>query len=115
VVECGLTDKTLRPDVLQEFLAGDDTVPMLDEIVQNREDLRLQGTWSPGVAQFVELGIQNVVIEQVQHRPLPAVPPRLSSHAWAYHTGNPQAISREAPGALHVLSHRGPYILWQRQ
>ena len=43
VVQRGLTDKPLRPDVPQEFPAGDNALPMRDEIAQNREDLRLQG------------------------------------------------------------------------
>jgi len=75
VVEWGLTDEALRPDVFQEFLTGDDAVAMLDEIAQNRKGLRLQGAWDPGVAQFVELGIKCEVIEQVQHHPPPGSAP----------------------------------------
>jgi hypothetical protein len=94
VVERRLTDKPLGPDVLQEFLAGDNAVAMLEEIAQDGKDLRLQGTRGPGVAQFVELGIEGVVIEQVQHRHLRVVSSRLSSHACAYHTGNLQGSTR---------------------
>jgi hypothetical protein len=67
MVQRRLTDEALRPDILQEFLPGHHTVPVLDEMEENIEDLRLQGAQDPRVAELVELSIQGVVIEKV-HR-----------------------------------------------
>ena len=46
---------------------------MLDEIKKNIEDLWLEWTWGPGMAEFVDLGIKGVVIKQVNHCHLPTV------------------------------------------
>jgi hypothetical protein len=73
MVQRGLTGEALRPDMIQEFLPADHTVPMLDEIEQNIEHLRLHGTRGSGMMEFVEMGMQSVVIEQVHHSHLAAV------------------------------------------
>jgi len=67
MVQRSLTDKAFWPDMLQEFRPGDHTVPVLDEIEEDIEDLRLQGAQDPRVAELVELRIQGIVIEKV-HR-----------------------------------------------
>ena len=78
VVQRGLTDEALWPDMLQEFLPGNHTIPMLDEIEENIEDLRLKGARCPRVTKFVKLGMQGVVIEKVRHSHLSAVQKYLS-------------------------------------
>jgi hypothetical protein len=47
VVQRGLTDEALWPDVLQEIFPGNYTLTMLDEIEENIEDLRLAGARCP--------------------------------------------------------------------
>jgi hypothetical protein len=78
VVQRGLTDEALWPDMLQEFFPAHDTVAMLDEIEENIEDLRLDGARGPGVTEFVEFGMQSVVIEKVHHSHLSGVQKYLS-------------------------------------
>jgi hypothetical protein len=64
--------------MLQEFLPGHDTVTMLDEIEENIEDLRLDGTRGSRETEFVEFGMQGVVIEKVHHSRLSRVQKYLS-------------------------------------
>jgi hypothetical protein len=59
--------------MLQELFPGHHTVPVLDEIEENIEDLRFQGAQYLRVAEFVELSIHGIVIEKVHHSHLSAV------------------------------------------
>jgi hypothetical protein len=46
---------------------------MLDKIEQNIEDLWLYGAQGPSMMEFVEMGMQGIVIEHVHHSHLAAV------------------------------------------
>lgn len=76
--------------MLQEFLPGNDTITMRDEIEENIENLRLDGAQCSRVTEFVEFGMQGVVIEKVYHSYLAGVqkyPSERNGASWSLTDG----------------------------
>jgi hypothetical protein len=127
MVQGGLADHAVGPDVLQEFVPADDTIAVLDEIEQEIKDLRFERARDTGVPEFVEPGVKDVVPKVIHHGSLPksptvhrslreylkathpgtnstsAVAQWLARHGGYYHTKNFQKISRKSSADLHVF------------
>jgi hypothetical protein len=71
MVHGGLTHKALRPYVLHKFLLAHDTVAMRDKVAENIEHLRFKLAQCPSTPEFVELGVEGVVIKEIEHGHLP--------------------------------------------
>jgi hypothetical protein len=57
----------LRPEVLQEFLAGEHAVAMNDEIGQHVEHFRAKLDQSARAAQFTPLRVERLVTKEIPH------------------------------------------------
>jgi hypothetical protein len=65
----GITDGEPLPHLVAQFLLGDHTVTMLDEIAEHLEDLRSQSCTLARPVQEVELRIQGTICKAVNHAP----------------------------------------------
>src|SRR5262245_58162759 len=97
MVQGGLTDKTVGPHVLLEFLAGDNTIAMRQKIGQNIEHLRFNAAEDTGAPEFIALGVEAVVGKSVLHGHL-----ALLVHTWAHQEA--QVTSRHWCGSSLSLT-----------
>jgi hypothetical protein len=65
--EGALTDTLVGPELVQEFVFGDDALAMLHEVDEHVEALALQGAEDAAVAEFVTLRIELVTIKGIEH------------------------------------------------
>jgi hypothetical protein len=72
MVEGRFADETVWPHMLQQLLFGDDAVVVPDEVQQDVEHLWLKWAWELLVAEFVELRVECIISEQVQHSHYPS-------------------------------------------
>jgi hypothetical protein len=63
-----VSDELVRPQALEQLVAGDDTVAMCQEVGEDIEDLRSQRHKCPGSAQFILLGVETIIAKDVAHR-----------------------------------------------
>jgi hypothetical protein len=63
----GITDREPLPNPVAQFLLGDHTVTMLDEIAEYLEDLRRQPRTLAGPGQGIELCVQGTIYKAVDH------------------------------------------------
>jgi hypothetical protein len=90
-----LTHTALGPQVLQEFLFGDHAVAMCQEIGQDIQGVRLQGTQGIPVAEFVTFRIKRIRLKDVDHR---NVPP------WAHGCAVSHALSTGLTARAHATT-----------
>jgi hypothetical protein len=81
-------DELVRPQALEELIAGDDAVAMRQEIGQDIKDLRSQRDESPASTQFIALGVEAIVAKDIAHRPV-------SSPGLRCHLPPPTSLSQE--------------------
>jgi hypothetical protein len=62
-----LTDELARPGMLEQFLLGDDTVVMVQEVQENLKDLRSQVEDTLGTAERIETRVKLTVGKDVSH------------------------------------------------
>lgn len=69
-VQRGVTNKLIGPHVLEQFGLGHDTVTVGEEVGQDLK--RFGAEMEPGssAVQLIALGIQDVVVKDVAHRPV---------------------------------------------
>ena len=72
VVQQRLAGEQARPEMVQEFLTAHDVVAMLDKIGQDVEDPGFHFAGLPGIAEFIQGGVEFVVPKDINHA---AVPP----------------------------------------
>src|SRR5262245_57692618 len=65
----GITDGEPLPHLTAQFLLGDHTVTMLDEIAEHLEDLWSQPRTLASPMQEVELRVQSTICKAVNHAP----------------------------------------------
>jgi hypothetical protein len=63
----GLTDELARPGMLEQFLLGDDTVVMVQEVQENLKDLRSQVEDTLDAAECIEARVKLTVGKDVSH------------------------------------------------
>jgi hypothetical protein len=61
-------DEAIAPHVVEQLVLRDDTIPMLDEVGEDAEDLRLHGDGSAGAAQLEHVGVEVECSERVDQR-----------------------------------------------
>src|SRR5262245_3037167 len=66
----GIADKTLRPEVGEEFLTGYHPVRVGQEIGEHLENLVVEGDQASRPTQFIAARIERTVLKHVEHRPL---------------------------------------------
>jgi hypothetical protein len=62
-----LSDALVGPELFQEFVFGDDAVPMLHEVDEHVEALALKGAEGAAVAEFVTPRIELVIAKGIDH------------------------------------------------
>ena len=66
-VQRRLANELLRPQVLEEFLPGDNAVAMGDEISQDVEHLRAELDQRASAAQFTAARVERIVTKEIPH------------------------------------------------
>jgi len=59
----------LRPELLEELFLQDHTIPVLHEVDEHIESLRLQRAGNTDVTQLIALCIEFVIAKDVEHDP----------------------------------------------
>jgi hypothetical protein len=60
-------DELVRPQALEQLVAGDDAVAMQHEIGEDIEDLRSERDEFASATQFIPLGVETIVAKEVAH------------------------------------------------
>jgi hypothetical protein len=63
-----VSDELVRPQALEQLIAGDNAVAMRQKIDEDIEDLRPQRHECPSATQFIPLGVKAIVAKDVAHR-----------------------------------------------
>jgi hypothetical protein len=73
-----LPDKPVGPQLLEEFLLGDDPVAMRQEVNEHLKHLAPERARHPRVMRLMALRVEHIVGENVEHRPLAPSEPNVS-------------------------------------
>jgi hypothetical protein len=90
MVQCHLADKLVRPELCKEFVFCDHAVTVLEKVGQNVEHLWLQLAGPVSMAKFIELGVEYIIVKDVEHLDSLQPPDRgMRSRLWSnssYHS-----------------------------
>ena len=70
LVHGGIADALRRPEVLNQFILGDDAITMRNEVGEHIENLRPKWAGLPAVTEFVQVRVQCIVTKDIDHGPL---------------------------------------------
>jgi hypothetical protein len=70
LVHGGVADALRRPEVLNQFILGNDAITMRNEVGQHIENLGPKWAGSLSVTEFVQVCVQCIVTEDIDHGPL---------------------------------------------
>src|SRR4029453_17286580 len=70
LVHGGIADALRRPEVLNQFILGDDAITMRNEVDKHIENLGPKWAGSPAVMEFVQVCVQRIVTKDINHGPL---------------------------------------------
>ena len=71
LVHGGVADALRRPEVLNQFILGDDAITMRNEVGEHIENLRPKWTGLPAVTEFVQVRVQCIITKDIDHGPPP--------------------------------------------
>jgi hypothetical protein len=66
----GIADELRRPEVLNQFLLGDDAITMGNEVGEHIEHLGSKWAGMPTVTELIQVHVQGVVTKDIDHGPL---------------------------------------------
>jgi hypothetical protein len=64
----GITDELVWPDVCEQFVLGDHTMAVVDQVGKHIEDLRFESAGLPVMTQFIQMRIELIFPKEINHR-----------------------------------------------